>query len=101
MVMEGCDDAYERSGPAWQERTGRGGGCDGEEEGEWLRRRCRHERRLRRLGGGCGDGWRAVVVMEDDTLASGCPAAPVAVDALAMVDWWMLGMMRTLRSTKT
>ena len=39
--------------------------------------------------------------MEDDTLASGCPAAPVAVDALAMVDWWMLGMMRTLRSTKT
>ena len=25
-----------------------------------------------RCGGRCGDGWRAVVVMEDDTLASGC-----------------------------
>ena len=54
-----------------------------------------------RCGGRCGDGWRAVVVMEDDTLASGCPAAPVAVEALATVDWWMLDMMRTLRSTKT
>ena len=94
-------DAHDRSGPAWRERIGRCGGCDGGGEGEWLRRRCRHERRLRWLGGGCGDGWRAVVVMEDDTLASGCPAAPVAVEALATVDWWMLDMMRTLRSTKT
>ena len=94
-------DAHDRSGPAWRERIGRCGGCDGGGEGEWLRRRCRHEWRLRRLGGGCGDGWRAVVVMEDDTLASGCLAAPVAVEALATVDWWMLDMMRTLRSTKT
>ena len=79
------------NGAAWRDgrESGEAVGCDGGGEGEWLRRRCRHERRLRRLGGGCGDGWRAVVVMEDDTLASGCPAAPVAVDALAMVDWWM------------
>ena len=62
------------NGAAWRDgrESGEAVGCDGGGEGEWLRRRCRHERRLRRLGGGCGDGWRAVVVMEDDTLASGC-----------------------------